>query len=143
MPESLGSRLSWLGHSPFGILDNQQGKRWSKFWGAHKLGFLAFSVKQGTIKQRHSCMGLVCFIFFSGTCSDEAEPRDRGARASVGLKCNCGSANVLLVSRTCQALEAMAVGQNQWYHFGVGAPPILEPILVVGLGCSLGVRFGF
>ena len=28
----------------------------------------------------------------------------------------------------------MAVGQNQWYHFGVfGAPPILEPILVVGL----------
>ena len=28
-------------------------------------------------------------------------------------------------------------GQNQWYHFGVGAPPILEPILVVGLGCSL------
>ena len=28
----------------------------------------------------------------------------------------------------------MAVGQNQWYHFGVGAPPILGPILVVGLG---------
>ena len=25
-------------------------------------------------------------------------------------------------------------------HFGVDAPPILEPILVVGLGCSLGVR---
>ena len=25
-------------------------------------------------------------------------------------------------------------------HFGVGAPLILEPILVVGLGCSLGVR---
>ena len=24
----------------------------------------------------------------------------------------------------------MAVGQNQWYHFGIGAPPILEPILV-------------
>ena len=23
----------------------------------------------------------------------------------------------------------MAVGQNQWYHFGVGAPPILEPTL--------------
>ena len=21
--------------------------------------------------------------------------------------------------------EHMAVGQNQWYHFGVGAPPIL------------------
>ena len=29
----------------------------------------------------------------------------------------------------------VAVGQNQWYHLGVGAPPILEPILVVGLGC--------
>ena len=28
----------------------------------------------------------------------------------------------------------MAMVQNQWYHFGVfGAPPILEPILVVGL----------
>ena len=38
----------------------------------------------------------------------------------------------------------MAVGQNQWYHFGgFGAPPSLEPILVVGLGCSLGAnRFG-
>ena len=24
----------------------------------------------------------------------------------------------------------MPVGQIQWYHFGVGAPPILEPILV-------------
>ena len=34
----------------------------------------------------------------------------------------------------------LAVGQNQWYHVGVGAPPISGPILVVGLGCSLGVR---
>ena len=35
----------------------------------------------------------------------------------------------------------MAVGQNRVGHFGVfGAPHILEPILVVGLGCSLGVR---
>ena len=32
------------------------------------------------------------------------------------------------------------MGRNQWYHVGAGAPPILEPILVVGLGCSLGVR---
>ena len=31
----------------------------------------------------------------------------------------------------------MAVGQHQRYHFGIGATPILEPILVVGLGCSL------
>ena len=29
--------------------------------------------------------------------------------------------------------QQLAVGQNQWYHFGVGAPPIL-------VGCSLGVR---
>ena len=28
-------------------------------------------------------------------------------------------------------------------YFGVGALLILEPILMVGLGCSLGVRFGF
>ena len=33
------------------------------------------------------------------------------------------------------------MGQHQWYHFGVlGAPPVLEPILVgIGSG-SLGVR---
>ena len=31
----------------------------------------------------------------------------------------------------------MAVGQNQWYHLGVGAPPILEPILV-GIGMFTG-----
>ena len=31
----------------------------------------------------------------------------------------------------------MAVGQNQWYHFGVGATPILEPILV-GIGMFSG-----
>ena len=37
----------------------------------------------------------------------------------------------------------LAMVQNQWYNFGTGAPPILEPILVVGFGCSLGVRFGF
>ena len=39
-----------------------------------------------------------------------------------------------------------AVGQNQWNPtFGdwANSPPILEPILVVGLGCSLGLRFGF
>ena len=32
----------------------------------------------------------------------------------------------------------VAVGQNQWYHFGVGAPPILEPVLV-GIGMFTGV----
>ena len=31
-----------------------------------------------------------------------------------------------------------------WYHFGVGAPPILEPILVVGLNRMFtGVGYGF
>ena len=33
----------------------------------------------------------------------------------------------------------MAVGQNQGYHFGVGAPPISEPILVVGWDVHWGV----
>ena len=33
----------------------------------------------------------------------------------------------------------MAMGHNLWLHFGVGAAPIFGPILVVGLGCSLGV----
>ena len=35
----------------------------------------------------------------------------------------------------------MAVGQNQWYHFGVGAPPIL--VYFSGDWDSLGVRIGF
>ena len=36
----------------------------------------------------------------------------------------------------------MAVGQNQWYHFGVGAPPILS--IVVGMGMFTGgTGFGF
>ena len=37
--------------------------------------------------------------------------------------------------------EEMGVGQNQWYHFGVGAPPILEPILV-GIGMFRGSTHG-
>ena len=28
-------------------------------------------------------------------------------------------------ARECHLLKNMAVGQNQWWHFGVGAPPIL------------------
>ena len=31
----------------------------------------------------------------------------------------------------------MAVGQNQWFHFGVGAPPMLVGILV-GIGLFIG-----
>ena len=37
---------------------------------------------------------------------------------------------------TCQP-EKVAVGQNQSDHIGVGAPPILEPILV-GIGMFTG-----
>ena len=33
----------------------------------------------------------------------------------------------------------MAMVQNQWYHFGIGAPPILA-YFSWGLGCSLRVR---
>ena len=36
------------------------------------------------------------------------------------------------------ARDQMAVGPNQWYHFGVGAPPILGFILV-GIGMFTGV----
>ena len=36
----------------------------------------------------------------------------------------------------------VAVAQNQWYHFGVGAPPILEPILV-GIGMFTGANRAF
>ena len=35
-------------------------------------------------------------------------------------------------SELCSShLLDVAVGQIQWYHFGGGAPPMLEPILVV------------
>ena len=34
----------------------------------------------------------------------------------------------------------MAVGQNQFYHFGVGAPPIVDPILV---GIESDVHWGY
>ena len=32
----------------------------------------------------------------------------------------------------------MAVGQHQWYHFGVGAPPILVDLVGTGMftGCD-------
>ena len=37
----------------------------------------------------------------------------------------------------------VAVGKNQWYHFGVGASPTVEPILV-GVGMFTGgTGFGF
>ena len=44
--------------------------------------------------------------------------------------------SMVRVSREQTKSSQMAVGQTQWYHFGV---PMLEPILA-GLGCSLGVR---
>ena len=39
--------------------------------------------------------------------------------------------------RKCLTRSYMAVGQHQWYHVGVGAPPSLEPILV-GTGMFTG-----
>ena len=36
----------------------------------------------------------------------------------------------------------LAVGQNQWYHFGVGAPPILEHLVRIGIQFAfIGVLF--
>ena len=37
----------------------------------------------------------------------------------------------------------MAVGQNQWYHFGKGEFTHFRTFVSGGLGCSPGVRFGF
>ena len=43
----------------------------------------------------------------------------------------------------CMSADLAVVVKTNGIPFGVfGAPPILEPIFVVGLGCSLGVRFG-
>ena len=45
----------------------------------------------------------------------------------------------VLFERGSWTFRGEFMGQNQWYHFGVGAPPILEPILLAGLGFSLGL----
>ena len=42
--------------------------------------------------------------------------------------------------KTMRYFSHVAVGQNQWYNFGVGAPPILEPILV---GIESDVHWGY
>ena len=36
-------------------------------------------------------------------------------------------------------VSRLAMGHNLWHHFGIGAPLILEPILV-GIGIFTGVR---
>ena len=51
-------------------------------------------------------------------------------RLASGLKLTCLNAWAWLA---VQLLAQCDCGSNQWYHFGVGAPPILEPILV-GIG---------
>ena len=46
---------------------------------------------------------------------------------------SCSSCLGDATTNTCSHI----LGQNQWYHFGVGAPPILEPILA-GIGMFTG-----
>ena len=61
---------------------------------------------------------------------------------SITLKRRCQTllCNSLPWGSFCQLADTeLAVGQNQWYRFGVGAPPILV-YLSGKLGCSLGVR---
>ena len=53
----------------------------------------------------------------------EPAPEKRG-RAIPSLHDVAGAAGVLSCAIACSESE-MAVGQNQWYYFGVGAPPIL------------------
>ena len=45
----------------------------------------------------------------------------------------CGMASKMQKKKRKSQTKHMAVGQNQWYHFGVGAPHILETILVIGM----------
>ena len=52
------------------------------------------------------------------------------------LELDAHSRRTCLTFETCTwpvTCRSIAVGQHQWYHFGVGAPPILEPTLV-GMG---------
>ena len=58
----------------------------------------------------------------------------------VGVCVCVGVLYLLLRSTALLKTCAHMPTQHQWYHFGLGAAPILEPSLVVGLGCSLGAN---
>ena len=61
--------------------------------------------------------------------SGEKDPTDEAIIDHMSrLKQNAAVKRVALLSSDAGFREAgpdVAVGQNQWYHFGVGAPPIL------------------
>ena len=78
------------------------------FWPALLQSMEASQLKQGLSFhfQKH--------VFISGTPLERAFPKK--SRMPGGP------------THQFRVLWHMAVGQNQWYHFGVGAPPILEPI---------------
>ena len=46
------------------------------------------------------------------------------------------------VEHLAESMKHVATVQNQWCHFGIGAPPILEPILVRIGSRSLGDNRG-
>ena len=58
-----------------------------------------------------------------------------GNQPSLGLSSHFG------VVKHVEPCPRKPVGQNQWYLFGLGAPPILEPILV-GIGMFTGGTIG-
>ena len=75
-----------------------------------------------------------CYPFFRASC--------RLQQALKALRVPAGHSSPLnMATPPSQTWDScpkhVAVGQNQWYHFGVGAPPILEPILV-GIGMFTG-----
>ena len=61
------------------------------------------------------------------------------ASSGLGLWLDSGVSLAFGRHRAKNAFEAiphLAVGQNQWYHFGVGAPPIV--VYLVGIGMFTG-----
>ena len=58
-------------------------------------------------------------------------------RGEQGMTASTGENERKRGKQSSQDPSCEVVGQNQWYHFGVGAPPIIEPILV-GIGMFTG-----
>ena len=78
------------------------------------------------------CFGDYCLFLTDGK---EASANPNHTKPPIPIKASHCQIQVSKPNRQRTRLSnrtQLAVGQHQWYHFGVGAPLILEPILLVG-----------
>ena len=69
-------------------------------------------------------VGKVLYILDKCQTCTSSHAHDTGIRSKHALVF-ASALRVACSFTDCQARPYMAVGQNQWYHFGVGAPPLL------------------